>query len=755
MEIRECFWYNGEGVSKNWRVHWECRCIVSKDKRMKKKWKIILGICFGICILLGFVMILCKDTILLVYDSKRDVIYENSNGEVVLEDIVNPSMTRKNLIYGVFREKQSYIGYYDLETDIKHVCIYVDDLEEELGEKITIKDIHSIQCISTEPLDITFVIDHKLYRYDEEAGANLLWEFSGVMSENPYYWVDSEKVLLLDELEILNDWKLWLLDIRTGQRTLVDNHVSAIMVAEEIVYGKKFYRGSWCEWELCFLSDDLKSIRKQVRSKYKSIGELICGDDNDIYIMASVDGTQETQREVYQYRNHFLPMRKIADISRGDKVLGSFKINSEKCTTNQQDIENELSIQDAYDILNSDKMQMLFEIGANRQELLDRKQQFNNTLDMVLEEYSGQLFPEDLIVECQNVLYEVCEKGADICDVDGAYVQWLNSYGAKEYILSLADICELFEDFKKENIIDIYEAYELISGFENCTSIFWMKQDSGEDTFLLCVDSGGSYGIYNIYLAELVNGNLVVRDSFEAQGEGLGRVIQVEQSYYYIYLQYNQNLKNYDGVKVHRLEQDAEYENILIRYIPKEFVVENLSVSDIDANEKIESYIQDIMVDLRKGKYLDAGNSEDWDCLMGDEVLEEQFPLTSEYEKYVKADMANIGIDVYFQKKIFIPSNTAFSAYYKTDFYLWDVMTDEVLKIDALEIKNKDKKQLVQLWSKKFDDLTYVFKIFHLENYEYALEVSLLNGNSTASIRTDVILPICRFELVEGNVEVY
>lgn len=430
-------------------------------------------------------------------------------------------------------------------------------------------------------------------------------------------------------------------------------------------------------------------------------------------------------------------------------------IPDEKTTIKSEDIEEELSIPEAYAILNNDTIQSLFEIEVNRQELLERKKQCNNTADMVLTEYDGELFPEDLIVECQNVLYEVFEKGADISEEDGSYAKWLNSYGAEEYILSLEDICELFEEFEYDNITDIYEAYELISGFENCTSIFWMKRDSGEDTFLLCVDSGGSYGIYNIYLAELVNGNLVVQDSFEAQGEGLGRVIKDEQSYYYLYLQYNKNLKNYDGVKVHRLEQDAEHENILIRYIPKEFVVENLSVSDIDANEKIEAYIQEIKTDLQNGKYLDAGNGEDWDCLMGDEVLEEQFPLTSEFDKYVKADMANIGIDVYFQKKIFIPSNTAFSAYYKTDFYLWDVTTNEVLKLDALRIKNMEKNQLVQLWSKKFDDLMYVFKIFHLENYEYVLEVSLLNGNSIASIRTDVILPVCRFELTERHVEIY
>ncbi len=427
----------------------------------------------------------------------------------------------------------------------------------------------------------------------------------------------------------------------------------------------------------------------------------------------------------------------------------------EKTITESENTEEELSIQEAYDMLNIDKIQTLFEIEIDRQEILERKQQYNNTFDMVFEEYEGELFSVQFITECQRILYEVFEEGADICDEDGAYVQWLNSCGAEEYILSLEDMCGLFEDFEEENITDIYEAYELISGFEDCTSIFWMKQDGREDRFLLCVDSGGSYGIYNIYLAEFLDGKLVVRDSFDAQGEGMGRVIKVKQCYYYLYLQYNQNLKNYDGIKVHRLEQDAEQENILIRYIPEEFVVENLSVSDNGANEKIELYIQDIKDDLLKGKYLDKGMGDDWHCFMGEESPEEQFPLTGEYEKYVKADIANIGVDVYFQKKIFIPSNSAFSAHYKTDFYLWDVVAGEVLKMEELEIENRNNHQLVQLWVKKFDGLTYVFKIFHLENYEYVLDVSLVRGADITSIRTDVILPICSFELTEGHMEIY
>lgn len=393
---------------------------------MRKKWKIALGICFGICILIGLVMILHKDTILLVYDSERDVIYRNNNGEAILKDIVNPSMIHNNIVYGVFREKESYIGYYDLETGLKHVCVYVDKLEEELGEKIAIKDIHNIQRISTEPMVISFMLNHKLYRYDEETGSTCLWEFSRTMSDNPYYWVDSEKILLLDELEILNDWKLWLLDLKTDHKTLLDDHVSALMVAEEIVYAKKIYMGSWCEWELCFLNDDLKSINKQVRSKYWSIGDIVCGEDNDIYIMTSANETQETKREVYQYRNRFWPMRKITEISREDKVIGSIKANNEKLITNFEDIEEELSIEEAHAILNSDKIQSLFEIEVNRQEVLDRKLQYSNSFDMVLAEYDGELFSEDLVVECQKALYAlatepykvfdkyVCTKDADL-----------------------------------------------------------------------------------------------------------------------------------------------------------------------------------------------------------------------------------------------------------------------------------------------------------------------------------------------------
>lgn len=430
-------------------------------------------------------------------------------------------------------------------------------------------------------------------------------------------------------------------------------------------------------------------------------------------------------------------------------------LRDEKGPMEFESIEEELSVKDIYDILNSEEMNRLFEIEISEQEQLEGKRKYNSTFDMVSVEYEGELFPENLIMECQKVLYEVFEKEADICYKDNAYFRWLNTWGAEDYILSLEDMSELFEDFERDNVADIYEAYELISGLENCTNIFWIERESGEDKFVLCEDSGGSYGLYNIYLAELIDEQLVVHECFEAQGEGLGRVIKYGQYYYYIYLRYNQNLKIYDGIKIHKLEQDAEHENIIIRYIPKEYVVENLLISHNSTNKKIELYIKEIMDDLLTNEYLEMGRDDAWDYFIGDEVAEEQFPLESEYEKYVKADIANTGADVYFQKKIFIPSNSAFSAYYKTDFYLWDETNEEVLKIDELNINGMSQNQLVQLWFKEFDELTYTFRVFHLENYEYVFDVSIVERNEITLLRRDLLLPLCSFELTERCVESY
>lgn len=290
---------------------------MKENKRMKMIRWIVVGIFATICL----VIVLHKKVMLITYDVEKEAIYIN-DVEPFLENVVNPSKIKNNVIYGVFVDKRPYIGFYDLSKNVIKTCIYIDELETELNEKIVIKDIRNVHCMSMEPMIISFLMNNKLYMYSNETGVDVLWEFSSIISENPYCWVNDEELLLLDEVGIIDDWKLWLLNLKTGDKLLIDDHVSAFVVAEEIVYGKKIYKGSWCEWELYFLNKNSYDVFKRVRNKYWSIGEIVYGEDRKIYLVSSLGGTTESNKKVYQYVNEYWNMRKVSDISADKKIIG-------------------------------------------------------------------------------------------------------------------------------------------------------------------------------------------------------------------------------------------------------------------------------------------------------------------------------------------------------------------------------------------------------------------------------------------------
>lgn len=358
-------------------------------------------------------------------------------------------------------------------------------------------------------------------------------------------------------------------------------------------------------------------------------------------------------------------------------------------------------------------------------------------------------------MECQEVLHKTFESGKDVTDANGEYLQWLEPLGSRNYMLTLEEIYELFPVTKEKDFTDIYDAYAFISGEEYCTGIFSYKNQNGQNEYVLCVDSNGSYGNYIIYIAEYTGNKFVLKNSFEAQGDGLGRVISYEDNFYYVLLQYNDNLKNFDGVKIHKLDGDTGKNNIRIRYIPNEYAWETVHVnSDFPKSEykDIDLYIQSIQQEITEGNYLEKGKPDgEWDCFMGDEVQDDSFPLTTEFEQYVKADLANVGMDVFLQKKIFLPSSSSYTAYFKTDFYLHDCENNEIMQLDKIKINNNASNQLIQMWFKRIGNKIYTFKIHHLKDYDYLLEVVLVEGSQITRIRQDLITGIRHFELLEGH----
>lgn len=290
--------------------------------RRNSRQMILIMVFVSICVTICLLVICKKDVTLILYDSEKKLLYEDKSMEPIIENIVNPSPIDKDEIYGVFLDRKSYIGCYNFVDNTTEICVYVEQLATELNEEVVAEEICNIQCISKEPTSICFVMNDKLYKYDVETGVSILWEFSKNMPENPYYWLNDEQILLLDEHEAVDDWKFWLFNIETGEKVLIDNHVTSFIVAEEIIYGKKFYMGSWCEWEVCFLDRNLEGYMKKDRSKYCSIGEVVYGVDRKVYIITSTKGIAENNKEIYQYVSGIGYMRKVEEIPRESRVIG-------------------------------------------------------------------------------------------------------------------------------------------------------------------------------------------------------------------------------------------------------------------------------------------------------------------------------------------------------------------------------------------------------------------------------------------------
>ena len=87
----------------------------------------------------------------------------------------------------------------------------------------------------------------------------------------------------------------------------------------------------------------------------------------------------------------------------------------------------------------------------------------------------------------------------------------------------------------------------------NCVGIYYVNTQAGEDYYVWAEKSGRS------------NGAITVRQVKRKD----------EKEFYYIHLHYNYNLKNFDGVQLHRLHGDAAHENIMIRYLPVDYIWKN------------------------------------------------------------------------------------------------------------------------------------------------------------------------------------
>ena len=387
------------------------------------------------------------------------------------------------------------------------------------------------------------------------------------------------------------------------------------------------------------------------------------------------------------------------------------------------------------------------------EEVKERVNLINGEFEAVI--YMGEGAPYLLINQLQEALFNSTGNSSSTIDFDNAYFSLLQEFGSELYTINEENVNDLFPAFEVDisSFTDIYEIYHYVGDSALCVGIFYFDIE-GERYFLFCYDSGGSFGQYHLEIVE-ANAERNVVANFDTQNNGFGKVIKFEEEFYYVFLQYNYNLKNYDTIKIHKLGLHADIDTVSIRYIPNEYITqvvyENISLEE---QNEIVLYLEEIKRGLLLN-YLESGKPDDYmDIYIGDE--EELFDDNE--RPYYSIDMENNENNIYFYKNIKIPSTYRQSLHMNIEFFLYDSVNEEIINLsqmsyiqDGFDFEN----QLIQMWFKEINGSVYTFQIYHLFDYNYVLRVLLIEDGEIKEVRKKLLIPKRKFEVIEGVKFVY
>lgn len=222
-------------------------------------------------------------------------------------------------------------------------------------------------------------------------------------------------------------------------------------------------------------------------------------------------------------------------------------------------------------------------------------------------------FPQELVVRLEEAFYHSCNTKSR--GEDSAYHKLVMDLGGDDFIIGLEEVYCLFPllEAYREQIQCEEDAFELIhelmGGPVNCQKMFYLKTEEGTEQYVFVWRSGGSDGVFSVLQAQMQDNRFVTINEFKIPNEGEGRVIRYDEEFYYVFLQYNYNLKYYDGVRIYKLGSSPDTENLQIRYLPEEFIWENIYDSGSD---KLREYLETVKTDFEAGYYLDDGRDGEY-----------------------------------------------------------------------------------------------------------------------------------------------
>lgn len=449
-------------------------------------------------------------------------------------------------------------------------------------------------------------------------------------------------------------------------------------------------------------------------------------------------------------------VRKLEGKSNGNMI-------AEKIET-----KKEMNVESVYPLLDRDVFGdeiISWYTDTMEQEVFIYAESVKGDLVPVWEEDS--IFPQGLVKSLEEMIYQSLDHSLDKFEWEeiqkSVYFRTMNNFGADDLNPNLEEMKILFPELKDSGIELKYDsdAYRKISGIEECYNMFHFHITPEQDNYLLAIDSGGSAGHAVIQVAELKNGEFRIMSEFETQNSGYGRVIQYEEQFYYVFLPYNYNLKNYDGVALYKLGNESVQENILIKYLPYSYMWKN--ICNTAEGIGLEHYIESIKEEMTSDTYLENGMAGDIAVYYGDEeavdVLLPEDGKTNRRDTCYQIDFLNIGIPIYIRKSNFIPSNYNSTWHLKSCFYLQNPEDSSISMLENMEVNhylpNPLQPSLVQMWFKEMEGKVYTFCLYHVSDYNYMLNVVRLEGNEANRIRTDILSPRRHFVLTEGEKTIY
>ena len=363
----------------------------------------------------------------------------------------------------------------------------------------------------------------------------------------------------------------------------------------------------------------------------------------------------------------------------------------------------------------------LLELGMN--EYLSRYTSSEGTFTISGADVTND-FPEELVTMTEILLHDSCN--GDREELEKAYEKLANTFGAVKYSMNIEELYLLFPkllDVEEQpaNLEDVYRMLpEIYLVPQHLINIFRISGSNGQEQYIFEYGTGGSNGGVCVSVNDYIDGEFVLVSKFETQNEGMGRVIKYENSYYYTYLSCNYNLKEYDAN----------------------------ATSEI--GESIEDYLEKTGAEFMTAQYLDYGKGT-VDEYYGDEEKAEKVLETG--EAVYMADIANCGLPIYMSKSEYEPSNMSTAEYLKIRFYYFNPEEDVFVKMENLSMEEYEPGiRLMQLWVKEFEDSIYTFRVYHVSDYSYLLNIIKLDEDKVTHIATYALLPEKEFVLIEGEV---